>query len=76
MQTAKVFENGRSQAVRLPKEYRFNSEEVVINKIGEAVILIPKDNKWAGFLSSLDYFTDDFMSEGREQPDVQERDFL
>lgn len=75
MQTAKIFENGRSQAVRLPKEYRFSSDEVAINKIGEVVILVPKENKWAGFLSSLNYFTDDFMSEGREQPDVQERDF-
>jgi len=76
MQTAKLFENGRSQAVRLPKEYRFGSDEVAINKIGDAVILLPKENKWAGFLSGLDYFTEDFMSEGREQPDVQERESL
>ena len=46
MMTAKVFENGRSQAVRLPKEYRFNDEEVAINKIGDIVILMPKENRW------------------------------
>lgn len=49
MMTAKLFENGRSQAVRLPKECRFSGEEVAVNKIGDIVILMPKDNKWAGF---------------------------
>ena len=49
MMMAKVFENGRSQAVRLPKEYRFNDEEVAVNKIGDVVILMPKENKWSGF---------------------------
>lgn len=76
MQTAKLFENGRSQAVRLPKEYRFEGNEVSINKVGEAVILLPVNNKWAGFLSSLDFFSDDFMDEGREQPALQERETL
>ena len=41
MMTAKLFENGRSQAVRLPKEFRFNGNEVSINKVGDAVILLP-----------------------------------
>ena len=45
MMTAKLFENGRSQAVRLPKEYRFNGDEVAINKVGDIVILMPKENK-------------------------------
>lgn len=76
MMTAKVFENGRSQAVRLPKECRFNGSEVVVNKIGEIVILMPKENKWAGLLSSFSLFSDDFMSDGREQPGVQERESL
>lgn len=56
MMMAKVFENGRSQAVRLPKEYRFSDEEVAINKIGDVVILMPKENKWSGFLNSLNFF--------------------
>lgn len=49
MQTVKLFENGRSQAVRLPKEYRFEGNEVSIKKVGEAVILLPVNNKWAVF---------------------------
>ena len=76
MTTAKLFENGRSQAVRLPKEYRFSGNEVSINKIGDVVILMPQDNKWAGFMESLELFTDDFMKDGREQPENQEREIL
>lgn len=76
MMTAKLFENGRSQAVRLPKECRFSGDEVVINKIGDIVMLMPKDNKWSGFLNSFDMFSDDFMEEGREQPVKQERESL
>ena len=63
MTTAKVFENGRSQAVRLPKEYRFNEEEILINKIGDIVMLIPKGYKWKSFISSLALFTDDFLTD-------------
>lgn len=76
MMTAKLFKNGRSQAVRLPKECRFSGNEVAVNKIGDVVILIPKENKWAGFLASLDMFSDDFMSEGRQQPELQDREAL
>ena len=76
MMTAKLFENGRSQAVRLPKEYRFSGDEGSINKGGDVVILMPKENKWSGFLSGLSLFTDDFMSDGREQQLVQERESL
>ena len=76
MMTAKLFENGRSQAVRLPKEYRFNGDEVAINKVGDVAILMPKENKWSAFLNSLELFSDDFMSDGREQPAVQEREAL
>lgn len=45
MMTAKLFENGKSQAVRLPKEYRFEGDAVFINKIGDVVVLMPKGNK-------------------------------
>ena len=76
MMTAKLFENGRSQAVRLPKEYRFSGSEVAIGRIGDIVILMPKEDKWAGFLNSLELFTEDFMAEGREQPEMQEREPL
>ena len=76
MMHAKLFENGISQAVRLPKEYRFIGDEVAINKIGDVVILMPKENKWSGFLSSLNLFSDDFMDNGRCQPSSQEREAL
>ena len=76
MMTAKLFENGRSQAVRLPKECRFFGDEVAINKVGEIVILMPKENPWVGFLNSMALFSDDFMSDGREQPGEQEREAL
>lgn len=76
MMMAKVFENGRSQAVRLPKEYRFHDEEVAINKIGDVVILMPKEHKWSGFLNSLNLFSEDFMNDGREESAEQEREAL
>lgn len=76
MMMAKVFENGRSQAVRLPKEYRFHDEEVAVNKIGDVVILMPKENKWSGFLNSLNLFSEDFMNNGREKSVEQEREAL
>jgi len=76
MTTGKVFMTGRSQAVRLPKEYRFDVDEVILNKIGDVLIMIPKNKAKDIFLSSLDEFTDDFMSEGREQPSQQEREFF
>jgi len=72
MMTAKLFENGRSQAVRLPKQCRFSDEEVNVNKIGDIVMLIPKDSKWQGLLTSLDLFTEDYM-EQRVQGEVEER---
>ncbi|MBW1703546.1 MAG: antitoxin [Deltaproteobacteria bacterium] len=67
MQTAKIFINGRSQAVRLPKDFRFSGNDVFVKKIGKIVILIPKDDPWASLANSLDQFTDDYM-ETRDQP--------
>lgn len=76
MMTAKVFENGRSQAVRLPKECRFSSDEVNVSKIGDIVMLIPKSNKWDSFMRAVDMFSDDFMQEGRAEDLVQERESI
>jgi len=67
MQTAKIFLNGRSQAVRLPKDFRFSENDVFIKKIGKMVVLFPKDDPWSSLVNSLDQFTDDFM-ESRDQP--------
>ena len=49
---------------------------MAVNKIGDIVILMPQNNKWSGFLSSFDMFSNDFMEEGREQPKEQERESL
>ena len=76
MMTAKVFENGRSQAVRLPKECRFSADEVFVNRIGDIVILIPKSQKWNSFIKAIDMFSDDFMADGRITDQVQEREQL
>ena len=76
MQTARLFVNGRSQAVRLPKEYQFNGENVYIQKVGEAVILFPVDKEWEVFLHGLNSFSGDFLSEGRSQGIDQEREDL
>ena len=75
MQTAKLFQNGQSQAVRLPKEFRFEGTEVFVKKTYNSVILIPKDNPWESMFRGLEGFTDDFMSE-RNQPGNQEREDL
>ena len=61
MKTAKIFANGQSQAVRLPKDYRFTGDEVGITRVGEVVLLYPKGKEDTLFLSSLGGFTDDFF---------------
>ena len=76
MMTAKVFKNRRSQAIRLPKECRFSSDEVVVNKIGDIVILLPKQNKWDSFMRAVDIFSEDFMADGRARDIVQEHEAI
>jgi antitoxin VapB len=73
METAKLFQNGRSQAVRLPKQYAFDGQEVYIKKLSGVVVLIPKKNPWRPFLDSLNRFTDDFMSGARRQGSLEKR---
>jgi antitoxin VapB len=60
MKTAKLFRNGQSQAVRLPKEFRFEGEQVFIQRIGNAVVLLPVDAPFRTLFESLPLFTDDF----------------
>ncbi len=74
--SSKVFKSGNSQAIRLPKEYRLEEEELYIQKVGNALILFPKQNPWEAFERSLGEFSDDFMAEGRNQPKAQERENL
>ena len=61
MNTAKLFKNGKSQAVRLPKQFRFQGTEVYIKRVVRSVILMPKDDPWESLTGSLDNFSDDFM---------------
>lgn len=70
MKTAKLFQNGRSQAVQLPKELNFKGTDVYIKKLNNLVMLIPKDDPWASLINSLDHFSDDYMI-NREQLDFQ-----
>lgn len=75
MKTAKLFRNGQSQAVRLPKSFRFNGDRVFIKRVGNAVVLIPYQDSWETLFESLEQFSDDFMQE-REQPASQDRESL
>ncbi|MEA2573755.1 MAG: antitoxin VapB [Chloroflexia bacterium] len=70
MDSAKLFQNGKSQAVRLPKAYRFQGTKVYIKKVGNAVVLIPEEGSWQSLADSLAMFSEDFMAE-REQPEQQ-----
>ena len=73
MRIARLFKNGRSQAVRLPKEFRFDGTQVFIKKVGNAVVLIPDQDSWETLFHSLGRFSDDFM-ESRSQPTQQTRE--
>ena len=68
-QTAKVFQTGRSQAVRLPREFRFDTQEVFIRREGDAVILTPKPTTWEGFLEACEPLPDDFTVQGVALPE-------
>ena len=73
METGKLFQNGQSQAVRLPKKYRFEGDKVIIKRLGNAIVLLPYEDSWATLLDSLEKFSDDFMAE-RQQPELQARE--
>ena len=73
--TAKLFMNGRSQAVRLPAEFRFEGTEVLIEREGDAVALRPKPVGWDDFFAADPGTPDDFLAD-REQEMPQDRDWL
>jgi len=76
-QYAKVFKSGNSQAVRLPKDFRFDTGEVEVTREGDAVILRPRaeqHQRWSSLRAALQRgFSEDFLAEGREQPEDQGR---
>jgi len=71
--TAKVFMTNRSQAVRLPKEYQFATDEVLIRKVGDDVILSPRHRDWTAYLALAPVASDAFMADVEDLP-VQERE--
>jgi antitoxin VapB len=72
MATAKIFKSGRSQAVRLPKEFRFEGKEVRVRRVAEGVLLEPMEKPerdWKAFWAEIDRLTEGkFMEDGRDQP--------
>ena len=72
-QTTKLFWHGRSQAVRLPKGFRIEGDEVRIRRQGRNVVLEPIAKDWVWLDATAGTFSDDFFAEGRRQPDQQHR---
>jgi antitoxin VapB len=75
MDTARLFQSGRSQAVRLPKEYRFSGSEVVVKHFGNGVLLLPIDDPWQTLEAGLAAFEPGFVLR-REQPEEQSREAI
>ena len=73
MDTARLFQSGRSQAVRLPKDYRFRGSEVAVKHFGNGVLLLPIDDPWQTLEDGLAAFEPGFVLE-RDQPDQQQRE--
>lgn len=72
----KLFMNGRSQAVRLPAEFRFQGDRVRVSRQGNAVLLEPVTSEAAEWFAALDRFDEPFMPEGREQPPAPDRNIF
>ena len=72
MQTAKIFQNGRSQAIRLPKDFRIDAREVYLKKTPEGFLVIARD-PWEIFFEGIEELSDEFMAAGRRQPKAQKR---
>ena len=75
MKTAKLFKNGQSQAVRLPKEFRFEGSAVFIQRMGNNVVLSPKEDPWIAMFEAAKRFSPDFMDK-RDQGDQPPREGL
>jgi antitoxin VapB len=73
MDTARLFQSGRSQAVRLPKAYRFSGTEVIVKHFGNGVLLLPIEDPWQTLEAGLEAFEPGFQL-SREQPEQQQRE--
>lgn len=69
MKIAKLFQDGKNQAVRLPKEYRFKGDRVYIKRMGNAIVILPYDAPWQLLADSLSLFSIDFMQSRTQPPD-------
>ena len=67
MQRTRTFMTGRSQAIRIPKELRLADTEVVINRVGDSLMITPKEALEKMFFSGISMFTEDFLAEGRPE---------
>ena len=76
MTMTRTFMTGRSQAVRIPKEFRLPDEEICVNRVGKTVTLTAKSDLWDSFVMGLQMFTDDFMKDGRPEEIPAERESL
>lgn len=73
METAKVFDSGNSQAIRIPKKFKLKGKEAYITKIGDAIVILPMKQKWNSLIGSIDKFSDDFLMD-RSQPTLEKRE--
>lgn len=71
--TTRLFMSGNSQAVRIPREFKLEGDEVEILRRGNTLVIRPKRLSWAPLLDSLKEFSSDFMQRGRQQPALQKR---
>jgi len=71
MLKTKTFNSGNSQAIRIPKEYRMEDDDVIISKVGSAIIIYQQKDRLAVLTESLNEFTDDFLSDGRPKQMAQ-----
>ena len=76
MKTTKIFKNGNSQAVRLPKEFQFDTNEVLIFRRDDEVVVKKKPRNLSRVFELLTELSEDFMEDGRQQPAIQEREIF
>ena len=75
METAKVFEYEENKAIKLPADYRLQEDEMVIRRLGDVILLVPKSKVWETFMEGINGFTDDFMADDRspDYPSTREK---
>ncbi len=73
LHTTKPFMSGRSQAIRIPKEFQFDDSEVIINKVGDSLVITPKAALKNAFFAGLSELSDDFLADGRPEETANKR---